>query len=101
MTTDQIKRMAIIDLTIVQGRTLNQKALNEITENALEKKCSISNVDKDIRLMREVFNAPIKYVAVTSSTGYYTYTSHYDFSIAFLNYWSDFILFNKDIAKLL
>ncbi len=98
MNHTQIQRISIIDRAIRKG-TPNQKDLHRAIEKEMGVNVSISNIDKDIRRMKELFEAPVIYVPETSSSGHYMYHKDYDFGNAFIRYWSDFVEFNKVINK--
>ena len=100
MNSLQMKRASIIDRAILKGKH-NQKALKEEVEKELGFKISLGNIDHDLKRMREIFGAPIKYVPLTHCTGYYTYDKEYDFGDAFLKYWADYVEFSKDINKII
>lgn len=94
-------RASIIDRAIRKGKC-NQKGLKAAIEKELGHEISMGNIDHDLKRMRQVFKAPIKYVPVTHCEGHYVYTEDdYDFGTAFLRYWSDYVEFNKDINKII
>ena len=99
MTNTQLQRIAIIDRTIRNGKP-NQKDLHKAIEKELGK-VSMSNVDKDLKLMKDTFNAPIVYKPLTYCTGYYLYDDAYDFGDAFILYWSNYVEFSIAINKAL
>lgn len=99
MNSAQVKRISIIDRAIRNGKH-NQKGLQKEIEKELGVEISLGNIDHDLKRMKEIFNAPVKYVPVTHNTGHYIYTKEYDFGNAFILYWSEFVEFNKDINKI-
>jgi len=88
----------MIDRAIKVGKANSQKEIAEYVREKLEIDYSEGTVKLDIKRMREIYDAPIVYNTVAKR---YTYGYLYEFSEAFVKYWSSHMVLSTKLSKIL
>lgn len=86
--------MCLIDSNIKSGIRMNARELaSRIRDRGVS--CSSSSLDKTIKEMKLMFDAPIKYCQ--SSRSYY-YENDYRFWVVFLQHWGNYLDYPKELT---
>lgn len=94
-------RHCLIDCAI---RTIHQPSKKDVIDFIRERSgigfCE-SQIDKDIKYMRQYYDAPLVYQRNGCYPGYYKYTSDFEFWKVFLQYWDTYLDLPKSITELI
>lgn len=96
LVKNKTQRLGLIDRfissSVYYDKEMMKKQIEEIMDIGY---ISMSQIEKDIWTMKDMYDAPIKH---SKKKGYY-YTEPYDFSLKFLELWSRYINFDKHLKR--
>ena len=87
----------MIDRAIMTGNSSSQQAIADYVADKLGFPVCSGTIKADLERMRRDFKAPIQYDTITKE---YRYSKPYEFSEAFIRYWSEYMVLSKELAKI-
>lgn len=89
-----------ICLSLVDGPK-NKSQIIKFVESKIKRPYAYSTLKKDIKFLRSELLIPVVYIPITVNRGNYMIDPGSDFGRQLLLYFSDFVLFDKEVNKLI